>query len=85
VSRAAPSGAARNVYAVAGRRPAQIIDLGTLSLDQKIITGVVGHPKRLVRVRQTLVDRRRQLAHTVSLPARGEVRSTHGMELNKKS
>jgi hypothetical protein len=25
------------------------------------------------------VDRRRQLAHTVSLPARGEVRSTQGM------
>jgi hypothetical protein len=47
-------------------RPAQIVDLGSLGLDQKIIASVVGHPQRLVRVCQTLVDRRRQLAHTVS-------------------
>ena len=54
-------------------RTTKIIDLGTLRLDQEIIARVVGHPHRLVRVVQTLVDRRRQLAHTVSVMQRGRV------------
>jgi hypothetical protein len=76
---AAPLGAAWNVDAVARGSAAQIVDLGPLSLDQQIIARVVAHPQRFVRVGQTLVDGRRQLAHTGLPSTRGEVRSTHGM------
>lgn len=58
---------AGNIDAVARGCTTKIVDFGTLRLDQEIISGVVGHPQRFVGVGQTLVDRRRQLAHTVSL------------------
>lgn len=65
----ARSDAARQVDAVVGRCPAKVVDLSPLGLHQQIVAGVAGCPQRVVRVRQTLVDRRRELAH-YALPSR---------------